>query len=600
VEADNYLLRTVKVKARYLPIAFQLPEPGTPSSPVLVTKLVEDVQDALKRERNRENVEGTTELGLLKTISVGKPQMEERDSSGAVIGFSGIFSCAREVEPAVCQTALGAGKQKCVDLTIETISVRLDTASPWGSLLNAARSNQPTAFSQVPGWLRAFNPAPGLDYDRRFGITETLALSTNLLDLRKNLKREPLAVGKTRMELAAQGRKSQNEPFYEGQSQLTLGRRMSAAVERVGLEAGFSANHQPHGSGDYLQNAATIGGNLKFKPQAGPIGGLTLGAAYQRSSNRFSKGDGTPGEFISTRALQARLISDGQLWSGFTRFALWAEVASPEQNGETYRRLAGMLGYAKEFPVAPNQTVGVEAIFGGGRIWDEAPQYARFFGGNSTRNFLYESSDSALLTTLPAGPLLRSFGRNQATAGTNVGGTSYLHFNLNVSLPIPRWSSPLIPDITLDNIPKKDASGKFVKDEDGLPIFESRPLKAVIKSQGETSRRSLRRILMKEEKLSELEAQAKADRELKGVNSILAFISDRANLYSVKPLIMFDAAQLDAPGRPGGHTRYAAGAGLQLTVVIAQFEIGYLHTLRRLPGDDRGNLVMRLVFRNLF
>src|SRR5262249_61994250 len=110
---------------------------------------------------------------------------------------------------------------------------------------------------------------------------------------------------------------------------------------------------------------------------------------------------------------------------------------------------------------------------------------------NSTRNFLYESIDSTVLATLPDGPLLRSFGRNQAMARANDGGASYLHFNLNLSLPIPHWSSPLIPDITIDGIPKKDANGRFVKDEDGLPIFESRPLRSVIKSQGETSNRSL-------------------------------------------------------------------------------------------------------------
>ena len=599
VESDGYLIRTVRIKARYLPLTFELPGPGTPYSPEKVTELVEFVYKALKLEGMREDVDGTTEHELLNTVAVGKGEMEEQASPGKVLGFKSIFSCVRKVEAKTCQTTLGPDKQKCVDITIVAISVRLDTSSPWNSLLNTARSNQPTAFSQVPGWLRAFKPIPGMDYDRRFGLAETLALSTNLFALRKNLNREPLSAGNTRLELTAQGRKSQNEPFYSGQAQLTLARRLGEVAEQATLEGGFSANHHPLGTGDYLQNTAVAGGSLRFRPQTGPIGSLKVGVRYQWSSNRFSKIDGTPGEFTSAQALQTRLISDGKLWGGVARMALWAEVVSPQRINETYRRLAGTLGYAREFSVKPNQTVGVEAIFGAGHIWGEAPQYAHFYGGNWAGNFLHEPIDSSLMATLPDGPLLRSFGRNQAITRATDGGDSYLHFNLNVSLPIPRWSSPLIPDICIDGV-RKDPNGKVVLDEDGFPIMECRPLKTVIKSQGETSKRSLRKILMKEEGLSDTKATAKAERELKGVNSILAFIADQANLYSIKPLLMFDAAQLKAPGLSNSHTRYAIGGGLQFTIVIARFEAGYLRTLHRLPGDNRGNIVMRLVFSNLF
>jgi hypothetical protein len=34
--------------------------------------------------------------------------------------------------------------------------------------------------------------------------------------------------------------------------------------------------------------------------------------------------------------------------------------------------------------------------------------------------------------------------------------------------------------------------------------------------------------------------------------------------------------------------------------VVARFEVGYLHTVQRAPGDDRGNLFVRLTFQNLF
>jgi hypothetical protein len=44
----------------------------------------------------------------------------------------------------------------------------------------------------------------------------------------------------------------------------------------------------------------------------------------------------------------------------------------------------------------------------------------------------------------------------------------------------------------------------------------------------------------------------------------------------------------------------ALGGGLQFNVVVAKFEAGYMRTVRRLPGDERGNFVVRLVFERLF
>jgi hypothetical protein len=78
------------------------------------------------------------------------------------------------------------------------------------------------------------------------------------------------------------------------------------------------------------------------------------------------------------------------------------------------------------------------------------------------------------------------------------------------------------------------------------------------------------------------------------------FLADQANLFSVKPLIMFDAARLRAPGTSNNQTRIGIGGGLQLTLVIPKFEAGYMHTVRRVAGDPQGNFVMRLVFQNLF
>jgi hypothetical protein len=63
---------------------------------------------------------------------------------------------------------------------------------------------------------------------------------------------------------------------------------------------------------------------------------------------------------------------------------------------------------------------------------------------------------------------------------------------------------------------------------------------------------------------------------------------------------MFYAARIAAPGNLDNQTRYAIGGGLQLTIVVAKFEAGYMYGAKRIGGDPPGNFVMRLVFQNLF
>src|SRR5207245_1340516 len=135
-----------------------------------------------------------------------------------------------------------------------------------------------------------------------------------------------------------------------------------------------------------------------------------------------------------------------------------------------YHRLAMLSGFSKEFalrgpgcriqnercvfPEKNAPAIGVEAMFGAGHAWGNVPEYARFFGGNSSVNFLHDGMETATLTYAPAGPLIRSFGCNLAGARNTLpttarGGTAYWNFNLTISLPIPKWSRPLIPSLSV-------------------------------------------------------------------------------------------------------------------------------------------------------
>jgi hypothetical protein len=59
-------------------------------------------------------------------------------------------------------------------------------------------------------------------------------------------------------------------------------------------------------------------------------------------------------------------------------------------------------------------------------------------------------------------------------------------------------------------------------------------------------------------------------------------------------------ANISRFGSPSVQTRFAFGGGIQLTVVVAKFEIGYMRSLHCYDGDQYGNIIARLVFQNLF
>jgi hypothetical protein len=282
-------------------------------------------------------------------------------------------------------------------------------------------------------------------------------------------------------------------------------------------------------------------------------------------------------------AFAGRVISDGRLFKGFLRAAAWVEGGKPKNISGSYQRAVAWAGYEKEMPVGGEQTLGLEVSAGWGRASRRTPEYARFFGGNSLNTFLYEAADESSLSRMPAGPLLRSFGRRATGATQTNGATSFQNFNLTLSLPVKRFSYPLIPNEVAD----VDDMGRVLT------------LRGLIKDFAVDSGQELLSLHYQEEGLEIEEAERKAAQVFQGIRPGVNFLVDYAKIYAVKPLILFDAARLSRPGFPA-RTNYSLGGGVQLTIVVAKFELGYAHTLRRLSGEPRGNLVARLVFENLF
>ena len=66
-------------------------------------------------------------------------------------------------------------------------------------------------------------------------------------------------------------------------------------------------------------------------------------------------------------------------------------------------RLVFRAGYAKEIPVAPNQTIGIELLAGAGRAWGDRTEARSFRAGNAPGQFLYDAINSLPARNLPDG-----------------------------------------------------------------------------------------------------------------------------------------------------------------------------------------------------
>jgi len=562
-ESDGYAIRTMRVEGRWAP---QLPLPGGSYSPAEVSEAIGVVRNALDADRNRDT---------------------EFEGVGAV-SILYIDSCVQVVDEATCQDA--AGSSKCVDVAIRPHTLRLFLLRVGSNILPIPRANRPTFFDEVPAPLLALNPTFGSDYDRAFGLSLSGGITTDLLDIPKILKGEPITPGETQLQLKASGRKSLTEPFYNANTALAFSqRRLGRVVQDLAFSGHYAANDEPLGDGRYVTYGFGAGASVGLRPGIEPFKRLTVGTNYRWSRNKLFSGP-TP-EIDSENAGEGRLVADGYLAGGFVRLGLWGDFAEPTGDLESYQRFAGMVGYARELPIVLNQTVGVEVVASGGHAWGNPPEYARFFGGNSAKSFLYDAVESPTLASVPRGPLIRSLGEGQAgvstASGGTLGGTSFWGVSLNVSIPIPPWSRPLIPNEVVESL--ADADGKQ----------QDVTLKEVLKKQVAQGQRLLRSSLVRQGVTPD-EAATQARDAWKEIQPVADFIADQANLFSVKPLLMADVAQIAGAADGNSRVRVAVGGGLQLTIVVARFEIGYLYAVQRAPGDDRGNLFVRLTFQNLF
>lgn len=460
-----------------------------------------------------------------------------------------------------------------VKLTFRPLRLQLSLAKMGNNLLPIPRSASPTRYEIVPKPLRALSPNFGVAHDRTLGTTFFVGVQNDLLRLPALLNNEPLPDLPHHLEARFLASAS-TENFHTTDTALRYAyQRFGETLQELALSAGYIDTEQPLAGQTASTSASRADGGFTFKlsPHTRLTGDLGYSVAHDHLSGF------TPGSPSSTTQIQSnRVLVESQLpapLGGFLRIALWEDNGWSKQGYGTHQRLAARAGYAREIPLSPNQSLGIELIAGGGHLWGDAPATRRFFGGNASSQFLYDDISSTALRSMPTGPLIRSFGHGSAFGSTGtMGGDGFWHINANLSLPVRAWLFPLLP----------------VDDE----------VRGMLRNGINVSGRSFLITTLKNQGLSREAARAKADSILEEIRPASDYIIDQANLYAVKPLLMFDAGGLTSA--TGRSTWTAAGGGVQLTIVTAKFELGYLHTLSGPTPNHSGNMFARLVFQNLF
>ncbi len=559
-EWPGHKVRSVKVKARWLPSDLNLPlKKGDDFTPEKLSA----TRDAVRRAINAENDKYEVEFVKLQRLQL--------------VNINFVRGCGRKLAAATCQ-AEGLGTD-CVDVEVKPLALSSNPIFMGATLLPLPRSNTQTFLSGVPRLLRIFDPKFGLGADGELGAVPDFEMSTDLLSAGEVTEGKPAEGRPVELLLKARGSKSVSEPFYTSEINLSLKlKQATPSIESLGVEASFTADHQPQLNASYLKNALRVDGHAAFNPASGIVNRVALNGGYRRSSNRLG---GVNRISVTENSYQGSAIVDGRILNGFTRAGFWLDGGKPE-NQEGYHRIAALIGYQKEVPLG-DQTIGIEALLGAGKASKQAPDYSLFYGGNTLNNFIYsEIIDPETLSFLPSGPVLRGYGRNQAgfrlPSGETRGAHSYHHFNLSVAIPISSLSAPLIPDEVVDP-PSTTLRG--------LVDFGVNTGEAALSSSFE------------DEGLSSDEADAKAAKVFSQIKPGIKYLTYYAKIYSLKPLVMFDAARMTR-NESDSQSRYSVGGGVELTVVIAKFQAGYMHAINRFEGEKRGNLVFRLVFTNLF
>ncbi len=468
------------------------------------------------------------------------------------------------------------GGAPTIDVVLRPLHLRVPTERLGDNVLPLARTALGTAYREVPATLRALNPALTLSHDRAAGTQIGAAL------------RAPMQGALQGTEAHAGLRKSLDADLHDAAAGLDWRLSTSAGdalVTEYRLQLAGDHRRVPLGDGVLTSDSTRLGGGVTLR--LAPTSRLWLDAGWQSAGEQLEAAgvvSAAPRETHRQSRAMADLLMPDTLT--YLRAALWHERAGGVGT------VAAALGAAREFRLRPGLLLGVEASMQIGHMDAAAPPQRRFRGGPPPAQLLYDGPQTPGLLALPTGPVLRSFGTAQAQLGSGAaarGGTRFWSASLNVAFPVARWYRPLIPD-----------------ESTGLQIADDQPpvtIKQMLMTQVNVTGPNMLAANLMSQGMPAAEAHKQAQASLAQVQPAVRYLVEDAPIFAVRPLLMIDAAGLaDGGAGADAHARWlAVGAGAQVQLATARFDLGYMRTVSGpVTRGGRGALVLRLSFQNLF
>ncbi len=484
------------------------------------------------------------------------------------------------VEPAAsCQHELSV--DKCVTIKVKTLALRLPAADTSSLLPNRPRSPNATDLDGVPRPIVATAPSFGIENDAGMGATVKFRSSTDLAMLGSMLKGDALSTQrgaqKYKAILTLDGSRALNAPYYSAYANFTGARLFHSTLKQVAADVSLTATRTPKGTEDLRSNNLLASTSATFGFDLPVFRSVLVGGGYTHASQAFVAS--TPSSSSLEDGFIARLSDDGMIHSSPLRLAAWYQHNWVDSNA-TYTKILLRSGFQQSLALRPHQTIDVELLAGYGRAYGKLPVQDQFVGGNAGAGFLQDPIASTTQAVVPAGPILRSFGAGKldwSRNSTGVDSQTFDHFNLTLAFPIG-LSRPLLPEIQLD-------PGVTVADMLKRQVDNNHLLEQTLILQG----------------MSPSAAAAEQKRVMKAISPAVHFIADQANIWSIKPVALFDYAHTwSRPQLNSSEAWPAGGGGIQLTIVTAQFQAGYIHSFDNGQNPGSGNFILRLTFQNLF
>ena len=475
---------------------------------------------------------------------------------------------------------------KQVRVVIRAYYLRIDLYNTGRNTLPVPRSAKPTFFSEVPSLLLAAAPVANFTNDRQYGPALSLHTNNNILSapgIKKNKTSAPF-----RLNFNLDIRKSLTHSFHTAGINLDLARPVyHDPIIGWNLGIRYENSHHPLAKGISRQNLARIFGSIQKNLKAGILKKFAAGAGARFVENNYTL-LATSEIRVPETGYEIFSLAEGRILRGATRLGVWFDAGVPKNNTnlDPYQRISGRLAYASVLGTG-HQNVDAEAMIGGGYTWGSPGAYNQFFVGNAAGNFLFAPFQSVQNREHPAGAIVRSIGEREGTLhGPGVvisGGRTFWHVNLNFSIPVSRWARPLIPDIVISEEPRRMT------------------LRTALKGQVASAKNFILDDLISTNGLADDEkTEAIADGIInRDIRPTLDYLADRANVYSIKPLLLFDIGRLGDRSFKN-ITWLAAGLGVQVKIVVARLDLAYMHTLSPSEYSRTGNLFVRFVLENFY